>query len=453
MKYKESETIELKKSTSELKEAVISIAAILNKHQKGKLYFGIKNDGTIVGQQVSDATLRHVSHAITEHIEPKIYPSVTMEIIQKKPCVVVEFKGEDIPYFAYARSYMRVADEDRQLAIKELENLIARKNHYRSRWESQVSNTPVSAVNIPILRQFVKRSNDARRMNYRYDNARNVLKKLEMIKDDVLLNAGKVLFSSENSVEVQAAVFAGNDKLTFLDIQSFHGNLFELIKKSEQYIQEHINWRADLSGSRRLEIPEVPLRAITEAIINSLCHRDFANPKGNEVAIFKNRIEIYNPGRFPEDYSPQDFIKGKEHSILRNPLIANALYFTSDIERWGSGLKRISNECKATGVKVEFNKIKSGFAVIFHRSKIESGEEVVRKGGQIGGQKKWSEITGKQKAILELVIKNPVISRKNLSDVLDINPSAVQKHLQKLRRSGFLHRIGPDKGGHWEVKK
>ncbi|MFH0795882.1 MAG: RNA-binding domain-containing protein, partial [Candidatus Omnitrophota bacterium] len=50
MRYKETETVELKKSTSELKEAIISICAILNKHQKGNLYFGIKNDGAVVGQ-------------------------------------------------------------------------------------------------------------------------------------------------------------------------------------------------------------------------------------------------------------------------------------------------------------------------------------------------------------------------------------------------------------------
>lgn len=64
MNLRESETLELKKSTSELKEAVISIAAILNKHGKGRLYFGVKSDGTPVGQQVSDATLREVSRAI-----------------------------------------------------------------------------------------------------------------------------------------------------------------------------------------------------------------------------------------------------------------------------------------------------------------------------------------------------------------------------------------------------
>jgi ATP-dependent DNA helicase RecG len=62
---KESETLELKRSTSELKEAVISVSAILNKHGKGEIYFGVRNDGTVVGQQVSEKTLRDISQAIT----------------------------------------------------------------------------------------------------------------------------------------------------------------------------------------------------------------------------------------------------------------------------------------------------------------------------------------------------------------------------------------------------
>ncbi|NLX92608.1 MAG: hypothetical protein GXZ02_01865 [Clostridiales bacterium] len=61
---RETETLEFKKSTGELKEAVISIGAILNKHQKGELYFGLKSDGMPVGQDVSEKTLREISQAI-----------------------------------------------------------------------------------------------------------------------------------------------------------------------------------------------------------------------------------------------------------------------------------------------------------------------------------------------------------------------------------------------------
>ena len=74
MKLKESETIEFKKSTSELKDAVISIVAMLNKHRKGEIYFGVKNDCSVVGQYIDENTIRDISKAIADNIEPRIYP-------------------------------------------------------------------------------------------------------------------------------------------------------------------------------------------------------------------------------------------------------------------------------------------------------------------------------------------------------------------------------------------
>ena len=67
-KLKESETIELKKSTSELKEAIISISAMLNKHQEGNVYFGINNSGKVVKQTISERTIREISKAIADNI-------------------------------------------------------------------------------------------------------------------------------------------------------------------------------------------------------------------------------------------------------------------------------------------------------------------------------------------------------------------------------------------------
>ena len=58
MSFRETEQLELKKSTSLLKEGIVSMVSILNKHQKGELYFGIKNDGEVVGQTVTEKTIR-----------------------------------------------------------------------------------------------------------------------------------------------------------------------------------------------------------------------------------------------------------------------------------------------------------------------------------------------------------------------------------------------------------
>ena len=137
MKLKESETIEFKTSTSELKEAVISISAILNKHGKGVLYFGIKDDGMVAGQMVGKETLRDITEAISTHLEPKIFPQVKVKKVQGKNCIHVEFHGIHRPYFAYGRAYMRVGESDKQLSIREMEDQFARKS--KLLWEEEIS--------------------------------------------------------------------------------------------------------------------------------------------------------------------------------------------------------------------------------------------------------------------------------------------------------------------------
>lgn len=120
----ETETLEFKKTTGELKEAVNSICAILNKHQKGELYFGVKPDGTPVGQIVTEESLREVSQKIGNFIEPKIYPEVRKVTINDRDCIYVKFEGDNVPYFAYGVAKIRVADEDLTLSPQELMTFI-----------------------------------------------------------------------------------------------------------------------------------------------------------------------------------------------------------------------------------------------------------------------------------------------------------------------------------------
>ena len=435
---KASETFELKKSTSELKEAIISIVAILNKHQKGELYFGIKNDGSVVGQAVTESTIREISKTISDNIEPKIFPKINEVTLEGKKCVHVEFTGEHVPYYAFGRAYVRVGDEDKKISSQELERLVLKKN--KIIWEEEISEKTLKNVNEETLKDFVERANAAKRIDFKFTNVKLVLNKLGLMKSDKLLKAAEVLFCDVNSLEVQAAVFAGTDKLTFLDIRQFKGNIFQLLQQSESYIKEHINWRAELKERVRKEIPEIPLRAITEALVNSLCHRDYANRKGNEIAIFKDRVEIYNPGQFPEGYSPKDFIKGTERSILRNPLIAHTLYLSKDIERWGSGLKRIYDACADENVKVEFQELKSGFVVIFSR-----------KVGGAGGERFGDSSEKSSEKILVLIKEKKSISAREMAGSIGISQRAVEKQLAVLKREKRIKRVGGAKGGHWGI--
>lgn len=104
--------------------------------------------------------------------------------------------------------------------------------------------------------------------------------------------------------------------------------------------------------------------AIREALLNSFCHKDYASAQSNEVAIYKVGLKFIIP-ELSGGYEPQDFIDKAERPIRRNPKIARMLYYSKDIESFGTGLKRIAEACDAAGVRYEFKKMKSGFDVGF----------------------------------------------------------------------------------------
>ena len=161
--FKESETTEFKKSTAEVKEAVISISAILNKHGQGEVYFGIKDDGTVIGQTIGKNTIKEITQTIVDNMEPKIFPKVEAKKIRGKDCVAVEFDGPYRPYFAYGRAYMRVGESDKQLSIQEMEDQFIRKNKFL--WEEEISIKKLKDVNVRTLKEYMRKANEAKRVN------------------------------------------------------------------------------------------------------------------------------------------------------------------------------------------------------------------------------------------------------------------------------------------------
>ncbi|MBC8183677.1 ATP-binding protein [candidate division KSB1 bacterium] len=124
MNISESEHIEFKKSLTQLKSSLKSIAAILNKHNKGELFFGLKDDGIPIKNTYSEKTLRDISQTISHKIEPKIYPNIAFVEFNSIKVIKVTFEGFDVPYSADGRYYLRVADEDKLLSSAELRKIV-----------------------------------------------------------------------------------------------------------------------------------------------------------------------------------------------------------------------------------------------------------------------------------------------------------------------------------------
>jgi ATP-dependent DNA helicase RecG len=202
---------------------------------------------------------------------------------------------------------------------------------------------------------------------------------------------------------------------------------------------------------------------VREALINSFCHKDYRVSQNNEVAIFKDRIEIYNPGTFPAGLTPQDFIERSERSVHRNPLLAQTLYYSKDIESFGTGLRRIMTLCQEADVKVEFQMLKMGFAVVFQRFNKEVDilgrvvkEKFIVPSGTINGtiNGKSGTINSNEYSIhiLEAILNNPAVTYNELAELLSIPRRTVSREMKKLQESGKIEREGARKNGCWIVK-
>lgn len=457
---KETEQIEYKKSTGELKEGIISIASILNKHGSGELFFGVKNNGDVIGQEISDSTLRDISQAIANHIKPAIYPVIDTKTYGDVEVAYVKFEGKKTPYLAYNIPRIRVADEDKVMDQDTYYDMLRERDSSKS-WELQTSEYTVEDIVESDFRLYLKRAKEAQRITFDSEEPTVALEKLDLLASDGihLLNAGAVLFCASSMNDVQMAKFATDVKATFTDIRrEDKGTIIGLSKACEQYIIDAMDWKADIIGLKRVETPEVPVEAVREAVINSYGHRLYNNNQCNEIDIFKDRIEIHTTGGFPQGHTPEEFLDGKKKAIRRNKLITSVLYYSDDMETFATGLKRIKDMCDAAGCKVDFKMEKDDFIVVFYRNLREKWNNSNNTNDNTHGSdsqelpRDYQETTKTNaEKIKDLMRENPLISATAIANTLGLTPSGVRYHIKKMKSSGEIERQGADYGGKWKV--
>jgi ATP-dependent DNA helicase RecG len=445
----ENERVEYKKSLAELKEGLISIVATLNKHGGGELWFGLRSDGTPVGLDISEKTLRDLSQAIAAHIEPKIYPSITAEKLYGKGCIRVAFSGGEMPYFAYGRAYMRVADEDRLLSAKELENIILDKNHEARRWDNKPGDASLTDIDEEKVRKFVGRA------KLSWDTLDNVLEKLGVMQNGKLLNSALLFFGKKPAAKLRCAVFASTTAATIIDQHDYEGDILELIEEAQKYALKNIHIGMRLEGLYRVDVPEISTEAMREAIINAFCHRDYWDPDEVRVAVFKDRVEIRNPGKLFGGLTV-DALRQGNVSMRRNPLIADMLKRIHMVEGWGRGMPLILN--KEPGVK--FKEVAHLFIAAFGRPSFTEGYGIGNT-GNVERNLPISPVTPEKEPekkpektpekICRLLLERADITIAEISVLLTLNPRTVERHLTALRKAGRIRRIGADRGGKWEV--
>lgn len=448
----ESETVEFKKSTGEHKEALQAICAMLNKHGRGELYFGVNNNGEVVGQSLTDATVRQIASWISDKIDPSVFPTIEqLETKDGVPYIRVAFSGMDAPYSADGRYFIRVGTSNKAMTSSELQTAMVNKAHRVMPWDSLSSGRPISDVDEKALREFIELGVKAGRIDGEFTSSFDVLSRLGMLaKDGMLTNAAVELFCHAPLMypRMKLGLLAGNDKLEIFDLRQEGLPMIQLLKRAEFFVISNIRRRFIFGdpGMQRREVPEIPRESIRESIANALCHRDYTSGTAIEVNVYMDFVEIVNPGLFPEGDCPENHLKGTGGDFkLRNPNIAQALFRSGMIEQFGTGIPRIKKSCDAAGVAFAYRQTANTTAIRFSRPgaqvngiSIEQFDEKHTDGFDI----KPTDLSDAERVAVDLARKSGQVTKRGLMQEAGIGKTKATNTLKKLVKNGLLVWVG-----------
>lgn len=251
---------------------------------------------------------------------------------------------------------------------------------------------------------------------------------------------------------VKCAIFDGLEKRSdrIVEYEDFRANIFEQIEGVQKFIQKHCRkkYAVNPETAQREPVYEWPLLAIREALSNAIAHRDYMISGHTDIAVFDDRIEVWSSGTLPEGIKIED-LNRTHKSVLRNPAIAEMLYFAGYIERWGSGIKAMNTLVKQAGLPEPiYEEIGSNFVVTFKKEKRKDRGTLT---GTLNGT-----LTGTLNETLQTlysaVLKKPGIQAKDLSDGLLRPIDTIKKQIKKLVDLKLVERRGSRKaGGYWVI--
>jgi len=449
----ESEALEFKKSTAQLRRAMETLCGMLNS-AGGRVLVGVTPQGRIVGQQVSDTTLRELANLQRRFEPPATIATTRVDIGKGKEVLILEAipNPEQRPYVFDGRPYQRVGSTTSVMPQQTYQRLLAERADSRLRWETRPADDyDLTDLDREEILRTVRLGIAAGRLpESTGTDILDILKRLGLYKEGKLNNAAIVLYGTRflpdyPQCQLRMARFRGVNKSEFLDQRQIEGHAFHLLEEAMLFLRRHlpVAGRVVPGLFEREDEPLFPLEALREALVNAFCHRDYTIPGGAvSLAIYDDRLEIWSDGTLPFGLTPED-LKRNHPSKPRNPLIAKVFYLRGIIERWGRGTQKIVELCvKAGHPEPEFGEQAGSVWVRFLPS------------GYIAPHRVAHDLTERQREILQIIAHHGPIPLRGIMDRMSNPPASatVRDDLYHLKRLELIDSKGHGRGAVWLLR-
>ena len=483
----ETSQLEFKRELNSDARKWVKTAIAFANGRGGCIVFGV-DDKTrrIVGVDPDRAAVLadSVANAASDLAEPPLPLQIHLQTLEEKTVVIAKieggantpyhFKGQEPPDGVFIRVGATTRPAERE-HVREL-MLDGANRTYDEVVESGVE--PASEEEIRSLCEAIRaRSKD---VDHPVGLTQLVGWRLLRREGDALLpSVAFRLFARADLrfAHIQCAVFRGVDKVDFLRRLELEGPLHEQVERAAEFVEQAMPPGARIRGMRREDIYELPMAAVRELIYNAAMHRNYLASGFIQVSVFPDRLEVFSPGGLYKRMTREEMLSGV--SSLRNPFVADVFRRMGFVERWGSGMRRVFDLCRESGLpppRVETSD--NWVRVTLRRPTMDEFAERVHGKGPMQIHREWLERDRPQPAVeapavrerggtfgydapaftapvkeatlarvLSFVRASPGSNRLAISAALGISPRTATRALGRLMAEGRVEHRGSDKFG------
>lgn len=348
MKYPdpESSSLEFKRSIPQNDQIVKTVIGFCNQNG-GKLVLGVADNGAIIGISSEDAAnaIESLSKAIYDASTPPILPLVYTQTINDKTLLVIEVSsGTNKPYYRKSEglekgTYIRLGPMTLRATADLIEEL---------KWQSRgkcydmmpVYETSTNDLDQEKITEFIQLRKSEKKVKISEELLRSYYLVIQEHAHIYATTAGILLFGKKpqhffTEAMIICSHFKGIEGRHALASIDCNGTLFDQFERAFDFIISRLSKSFTIDGPRRKETLEVPQKAIREALLNMIVHRNYHQRSPAKIAIYQNRIEFFSPGTFSGPLNSQNLKLGL--SFIRNAAICKAFREAGYIEKMGSG--------------------------------------------------------------------------------------------------------------------
>ena len=446
MLFRESETVELKEVVvDDIKKEIIAFANC----DGGKLYIGVRDDGTVIGLDNADSVSLQISNMVRDAIKPDITMFLHYETIVEngKNVVAIDIqRGTDRPYYL-AKKGMRpegVYVRQGYSSVPATDTAIRRmiKETDGDRFEA------MRCLNQDLTFEATKKEFELRKTDFGPQQMRT----LKLIDQDGLYSNLALLLSDQCVHTIKVAVFQGTDQTIFKDRREFTGSLMQQMNEVYDFIDFRNQTRATIEKLYRVDVRDYPEVAVREALLNLLVHRDYSFSASAFISIYEDRIEFVSIGGLMPGIDLEDVMVGI--SVCRNQDLANVFYRLHLIEAYGTGMGKIMKAYESMQVKPVIETTKNAFKIILPNinAKYETENATVKTKSDtpvtVHTEKELSDEEGK---ILEYARKYGAITRNDVIGLLEVSASTAARVIRKMVKTNLLEQKGKARNTHYTI--